>query len=60
MYVTGLLDGDGIIVGVLNDFQYFCSGVIGEGPEGNFRGVSPLTGADMMRWRKEEEEEEER
>lgn len=46
MWVTGA--GEGTFCEDLNPFQYLCSGVIGEGPEGSFRSCSLCTGCAIL------------
>lgn len=45
MWVTGYWVGDGMISWFLKVFQYLCSAVIGEGPEGSFSCGSGATSA---------------
>lgn len=48
IFVMGLLDGDDVIEGVLNDCQYFCSAVVRDGPVGRRIGARGLTCAAII------------
>ena len=48
MWVIGLFAGEGTSSCDLKVRQYVCSGVRGEGPDGNFTGWIARTGADIF------------